>query len=1760
MKKVTPPPPAHLGRSLLHQRFIRATIALLGSGLLAISTSAQVAMSWQQITGSIIRPKGVDYAWNGSSMVGTATTASTSQTPAQSGGDWWYDVVEIKENGVVTGYVAVGYSGAPNWGYDDGCFTKTVDDLPKEANDGPLENNGNRHGEIRGAVARYRLDGTLDWYHSFYGGALMGVIQDSQGKLVMVGSAANSHADYFDDIVSPPDLALNPVSGSNTTPICTTGTAKRQMVVMKMNIDGSLEWNYLYNPEATAAMASLRQTDGMDLVETPLPGGAIGYRVVGDAARSNGAGGFDAGKQRPYIVQLDVSGNKLWEHYYGTLAGPGGWDEVQEGAISATAIDRAAIGGNSYYAVTGTVIGYDPAQTNGELFPAQAWLMYFNEPAAAPGYQAFSTYTTAQQVGNISGSSKSNDVKIREEANVPVAYWPVIGNLHGVPWAGVHYAEHGYVYKLAWNGTVPTASADLGELHAFDLQLGICTTADGNILATATKWPPGKSVATGNNYGYTDLTQAQVDALTAYRPGYNWNPALPPSPWATWYSFWGTQSYLAKLNGTDLSLVWDHQWTHGYSASDNAFAGNLRRRQCNFKVLEDQHGDIVVCGNTGHNFDDAYLAKLSPCDFAITPTTTYICQPGQTGSISLANSGSGTYTYQWSNGATTQAISGLAPGTYQVVATQQATGCAVTGTYTMPAPLGINFVNHYPCVSGDWGLQAVGTGGSGNFQYLWNYIYNSSPLNIPDLTGAFWNMAAPPPPLPPPAMVMGVNLTMYDQSTGCSYSTFPMLPSPETPVPVLGLQVTPAACTAGTLGAIHLNLDPAFAPYAFQWSTGATTADVSGLAAGTCTVTITYGQSCSTTRTITVGDNAPCCPADLHIPGGALSSTYGSGGYTDFSNTTIDIIGQFKVDNYLTLDNCTVYMEPGAEVLVLPGGYLRVVRCNVKSCKDRLWRSITASEGAYVEVRNSRVRDGEHAVKALRGATISVAGNIFTDNRTAIYVPEVPGIAWNNVAMYVAKNQFLTTGHLAQPYPGQATANGLRGYAAIDVALTTADLTGGGNVVDGLSNGIRGRNSNLDVAGFTFRNIRPDAAYNPDDNGSAIYAWGREGHYKLRQDGYGAAGAVNFLNCKWGVSTRYMNVVSRNNNMQGLDVAYRIRTSVGRNVEITDNRMRTQYTGMDLGMNDGANHFLVRYNQITFGDVPPTVFLQLPCFGIFISEQGGANPDSKVLNNTINFVSKASSFVGIGVQGAANWTVADNQVTMTDNALNRWGIATYGAFNAEVSCNQVAGNGQLSPPSFPSQGQAAIYNSMGARLRFTCNNMNYTANGMLFNGLVIDNADVAGNAFRRHKWALHLGPSAIIGQQLLRGNLWYNPPAAGGLGGWNENANYGVSRFYYNPALINGGNTEPPSVDPQGWFVVDNGTNYECGNDHGEDYCSQFHAERRPEGIGRLDELVARDSLQNDPYTAESKWMLKGALYRKLDNDPALRDSLPEMAAFYNSLVGSATAALKDVDDGQLALYGMDSTIVAQLKANRVQIEAYMALVKDQLALLEDSTLTVAQRLNIVGGISGYRQSMDALTAWNTAALQTAATSKVLTSEGLKAANAAIATSKLIEENEKQVNEIYLAVFGKEADGFTDAQRTVLYDIASQCPMLGGNAVYKARSMYRFVDDSTYFDDQLLCLTHGIIVKSLRQQEAAIVGVVPNPAKDQATLMLSEQLNAPAVFVIFNSMGSEMMRFGLPVETMQYEFSTGALSPALYHYQVRGPSGLIGRGKLTIIR
>lgn len=194
------------------------------------------------------------------------------------------------------------------------------------------------------------------------------------------------------------------------------------------------------------------------------------------------------------------------------------------------------------------------------------------------------------------------------------------------------------------------------------------------------------------------------------------------------------------------------------------------------------------------------------------------------------------------------------------------------------------------------------------------------------------------------------------------------------------------------------------------------------------------------------------------------------------------------------------------------------------------------------------------------------------------------------------------------------------------------------------------------------------------------------------------------------------------------------------------------------------------------------------------------------------------------------------------------------------------------------------------------------------------------------------------------------------------------------------------------------------------------------------------------------------------------------------------------------------------------------------------------------------------------ATMQLAATAKVLTADNVKAVNAGLGTSELIETNQKQVNEVYLATIAKDVKAFTTEQATELFAIADQCPMMGGNAVFKARSLYWLIDDSYDFDDQLLCLPHGIIVKSMATAEPNALTVVPNPASDEATLVLTKPLDEPGVFVLFDAIGAEVMRYTIPVETPRFAFSTSALAPALYHYQVRGPAGVLGNGKLTIVR
>ena len=98
------------------------------------------------------------------------------------------------------------------------------------------------------------------------------------------------------------------------------------------------------------------------------------------------------------------------------------------------------------------------------------------------------------------------------------------------------------------------------------------------------------------------------------------------------------------------------------------------------------------------------------------------CNGGTNGSVSLVvNNGNPTYTYNWSNGATTENNTTLGAGTYAVQITD-ANGCTSSGTYVInePAAIEINPVVTADLGNNDGSIDLNVSGGTPGYSYEWS--------------------------------------------------------------------------------------------------------------------------------------------------------------------------------------------------------------------------------------------------------------------------------------------------------------------------------------------------------------------------------------------------------------------------------------------------------------------------------------------------------------------------------------------------------------------------------------------------------------------------------------------------------------------------------------------------------------------------------------------------------------------------------------------------------------------------------------------------------------------------------------------------------------------------------------------------------------------------------------------------------------------------------------------------------------------------------
>ena len=216
------------------------------------------------------------------------------------------------------------------------------------------------------------------------------------------------------------------------------------------------------------------------------------------------------------------------------------------------------------------------------------------------------------------------------------------------------------------------------------------------------------------------------------------------------------------------------------------------------------------------------------------------------GGINISVSGGVTpYTYNWSNNATTQDLTNIPAGTYQVTVTG-ANGCTDTEDFTVdnnnpPFNVDANIVANTTCIGGN-GSIATTVSPTGNYTYLWNT--NATTTNITNL--------------PPGTYTVTV-------SAGGSCTETAEFTVPDEPLePNISSSTTESTCDLPN-GSINLSVSGGVAPYTFLWSNNATTQNLTNIPAGSYDVTVTGANGCTATETVTLDNENPPITVDGNV-------------------------------------------------------------------------------------------------------------------------------------------------------------------------------------------------------------------------------------------------------------------------------------------------------------------------------------------------------------------------------------------------------------------------------------------------------------------------------------------------------------------------------------------------------------------------------------------------------------------------------------------------------------------------------------------------------------------------------------------------------------------------------------------------------------------------------------------------------------------------------------------------------------------------------
>lgn len=1125
---------------------------------------------------------------------------------------------------------------------------------------------------------------------------------------------------------------------------------------------------------------------------------------------------------------------------------------------------------------------------------------------------------------------------------------------------------------------------------------------------------------------------------------------------------------------------------------------------------------------------DELVVTINPQIIAGVASTPVSCFSGNNGGACVSVSGgTSPYSYLWScTSQTTDCIVNMPVTNSCSVIVSDINNCSIiTPSFNISQPqllvVSVISVSNISCNGhSDGAITVHASGGTAPYSYFWQPSGGNSATatNLPS----------------------GNYTCTVTDAHGCTSSASATISEPAI-LSVIANQVLPIPCSLSSSSQATSSVSGGVGGYTYVWSPsgGNSQTTPTNLSPGVYTVTCSDANGCGpVSTTVTITEDPLCCGS----PSSALTQNY--------FDTHTTVTGSWSLNSNITLihdvtlDASTISVGAGYQIFT--GDFTLTLKNGsvLESC-NLMWKGILVSgEGVVNVLSDSYIKDAQYGIEARQGAMVVSDHGHFINNYIGIYFNPIGSSGSVNVTASIV-NSFFDGSSLKTGYPSQLPSPLTHGCAGIyGEGITVLNIGAGGtqnNVFSNLNTGIYTDRTNTNVEKSQFIDIRNyDSYFIPylDAWGCGIYCHGN-GTNLLNELGGNNPGNIDFQNCNVGIRTLSMEAFVIRNQVYNCDIGIEIKQSDNCKITVKENTLDCNLFGIELLFNDYAGIVNVSDNFISVGSRFIINGTSSPhAIGIDLAESRIKNYNRFIRNNEIDLFDYADQ--GISLNGANGYTIDHNYVYLNNINENIYGIGMAKSDNCTVACNSISGNSQ----SFTNTSQAAIWIQDCTSNTINCNGMTNTDIGLCFMGTCLGGS---GNIIRSNDIGVHetgllyKGLSTRVDHQDFRGNYWYLNTYSN-MAARDENITWAVADKYYvdqnGPRFQNGQSyTNHPQlgeVDPVLFIQDGNSNDEQCGDKIHHSDCIYEPSG----GGGETDRRIALNLEGSQQFDEETKWKAKESLYEKILNQPTYLDSDTVFVNFYQSLSGTYLQRIAQINKEKEELYLSQQSLIQVIQSRSENIFLYSAAIRAIDSLLNKGVFSGYQKDSVMNARGSILLNVQQLILLNNASISLLDSSinsdiDILTNE-----NTSINSQNVIEDNEKVVNHAYFDLIIKKRTDLLESYESSLINIASQCPLSGGPAVYTARSLVRLFDPTLRYNDELTCLQSGYSWRKGFDSHPVGVSVSPNPTDNILTVHYNVEDHY--TLKLFNAMGVEVLSDEIDAQSNQKVIDTSKYPAGVY--------------------